>query len=90
MLTWGVCAALVKWGHVHLTSVAQILSTERVLNDTFIWSMNSLNSKILFSNHTVPWFDFPLPGSFIFQFYIKLNNNLLFCKNILMPHKSYS
>ncbi|XP_057191812.1 solute carrier family 23 member 3 [Triplophysa rosa] len=64
MLTWGVCAALVKWGHVHLTSFAQILSTERVLNDTFIRSMNTLNSSnILFSNHTVPWLDFPLPAS---------------------------
>lgn len=60
MVTWGVCAALVKWGHVHLTSVSLILSTESVLTDTFIRSMNS--SNMLFSNHAVPWLDFPLPA----------------------------
>ncbi|XP_055072499.2 solute carrier family 23 member 3 [Misgurnus anguillicaudatus] len=63
-VTWAVCVALVKWGGVHLTSLAQILSSEQIINDTFIRSINTSHpSDMSFSNHPVPWLDFPLPAS---------------------------
>lgn len=62
MVSWAVCAALVRWGHVHLTSVTQMLSTIR--NTTFIQSTNSPHSSdFVFPNDSVPWLDFPLPAS---------------------------
>uniref|UniRef100_A0A8C1BZE8 Solute carrier family 23 member 3 n=1 Tax=Cyprinus carpio carpio TaxID=630221 RepID=A0A8C1BZE8_CYPCA len=61
MVTCGVCAALVRWGHVHLNSVTQIVSTKR--NATFIQSRNSPHSSdFVFPNDSVPWLDFPLPA----------------------------
>ncbi|KAK7168802.1 hypothetical protein R3I93_004949 [Phoxinus phoxinus] len=62
MVSWAVCAALVRWGHVHLTSVTQMLSTVR--NATFIQSSNSPHSSdFVFPNDSVPWLGFPLPAS---------------------------
>ncbi|XP_058644085.1 solute carrier family 23 member 3 isoform X2 [Onychostoma macrolepis] len=61
MVTCGVCAALVHWGHVHLNSVTQMLSTKR--NATFIQSRNGPHSSDFgFPNDSVPWLDFPLPA----------------------------
>ncbi|XP_052005074.1 solute carrier family 23 member 3 [Xyrauchen texanus] len=57
MVTWGVCAALVQWGHVHLISVTQMLSTKRILNATIVHS-----SDITFPGDSAPWLDFPLPA----------------------------
>ncbi|XP_026128080.1 solute carrier family 23 member 3 [Carassius auratus] len=61
MVTCGVCAALVHWGHVHLNSVTHMLSTKR--NATFIQSRNGPHSSdFVFPNDSVPWLDFPLPA----------------------------
>ncbi|XP_016342013.1 solute carrier family 23 member 3-like [Sinocyclocheilus anshuiensis] len=60
MVTCGVCAALVHWGHVPLNSVTHMLSTKR--NATFIQSRNGPHSPdFVFPNDSVPWLDFPLP-----------------------------
>ncbi|KAG1945560.1 solute carrier family [Pimephales promelas] len=67
MVSWAVCAALVRWGHVHLTSVTQMFSTIR--NTTFIQSTNSPHSSdFVFPNESVPWLDFPLPGNMKYAF----------------------
>ncbi|XP_016150971.1 solute carrier family 23 member 3-like [Sinocyclocheilus grahami] len=60
MVTCGVCAALVHWGHVPLNSVTHMLLTKR--NATFIQSRNGPHSPdFVFPNDSVPWLDFPLP-----------------------------
>ncbi|TRY94845.1 hypothetical protein DNTS_025185 [Danionella cerebrum] len=53
--TWTVCAALMRWGNIHLNSVTQIM-----LNKANSTSQHS--PDFIFPNHSLPWLDFPLPA----------------------------